>query len=674
MLALFACTKDLTEVATPNQEQLGSNITGFASVAAKGTLAVKLSPEAAQHALTLQTRSGAPATRSGLQSVDKVLDDIEALSFERIIEYDPEWEAEYSATGLNRWYAVTFDKSLDVAQVAKSLANKEGIVCVEMPIAGQYRKASATGPMRPMTDEDVLVGTSKTRAEMTANDALAHNQWHYHNTGYKGFPAVAGADVNAVDAWELCAGETNGHDVVVAVMDQPVYTEHPDLKANMWSDPENPKLHGYNFWNQSEKLDWKSHEGKEYADHGSHVAGTIAAVTNNKVGVAGIAGGRDGQGGNVKIMSCQILGYGKDNNDPYADSKAFTYALKKGAVISQNSWGYNFPDPSVTPELVEKWWESGQYDDMSLLKDAIETFVKFAGTKDPNSPIQGGLVLFSAGNSGDKNQGGKCYPAADKNVIAVSSMDWAYRPAYYTDYGTWVDITAPGGDWTTGKHTDGKIYNNAEILSTVLCDSSMSYDDNRKNDSKYYGYGYMQGTSMSCPHVSGVAALGLAYASKLGRKFTADEYRALLLSSVNGIDQYFVGEKKVDWGATITTLAMDDYKNKMGGGLVDALKLLLAIKGTPANYVKLNETVTLDLSKYFGGADSKITIVSVESNDLDKIGVDGKLTANGGKLTFTCKKEGAAMLNITAKAGDMEFKREIAVVSRANLASNGGWL
>lgn len=660
----FACTKDPSELSGRGEDSSGAVISGNPQVAAKGTLAVKLSPEAAAAVVAKQTRSEGVATRSGVEDIDAVLEEIGATRFERLWAYDPDWEERYATTGINLWYTVYFDPNTDVAQVGQQLARRAGIEAIQFPVDPKYRRVMREGPVRPYFIEDDTETDFPTRAATAMNDPMLGKQWHYDNPG-TGSRSKAGADINLTDAWSLCAGNSN---VIVAVIDEPIYTEHPDLKDNMWintNDPTKNGLHGYNFYNKSPELDWKSYYndpkyGIEYADHGSHVAGVIAAVNNNGIGVSSIAGGKSGQG--VKLMSCQIMGYSDKNTDKYADSRAFEYALKNGAVIAQNSWGYGY-DESFTPSDLEQIWTSGSDRTISLLKTAINTFIKFAGTDNPASPIQGGLVIFAAGNDGDLYRDAKIYPAADENVIAVGSMDWGFLPAYYTDYGSWVDITAPGGDQYLGER--------AGVLSTILCDNSMNYQDGRKSSSSY-GYGFMQGTSMACPHVSGVAALGLAYASQLGKKFTASEYKALLLSSIYGIDQNFTGTKY----AGNILLAMSDYKNKMGGGCVDALKLLLAIKGTPAIYVKTGEATTVDFARYFGGTASKIKLTGadIQKADLDKVGQNGVPNFSGTSMTFNCSKPGVMMMTLRATAGDTNISREFAIVSRPGLADNGGWL
>ena len=162
-------------------------------------------------------------------------------------------------------------------------------------------------------------------------------------------------------------------------------------------------------------------------------------------------------------------------------------------MIANNSWGYVFQDSEASKKATID----------ADLKAAIDYFIRYAGCDDdgnqlPDSPMKGGVVIFAAGNdSWDSNP-----ICAYEPVISVGAIGPDYSRAYYSNYGDWVDISAPGG---TAKVTSG------QILSTLASNK----------------YGEMQGTSMACPHVSGVAALIVSYHG--GQGFTNEMLKERLL-------------------------------------------------------------------------------------------------------------------------------------------------
>ena len=188
----------------------------------------------------------------------------------------------------------------------------------------------------------------------------------------------------------------------------------------------------------------------------------------------------------------------------------------------------------------------------------------------------------------------------------------------------------------------------------------------------------MQGTSMACPHVSGVAALGLSYALAKGRHYTVDEFKSMLLTAVNDIDSYIIGGTK-------NGMVLRNYRKNMGTGSIDAYQLLMQIEGTPCLPAKVGVQQVLSLDKFFGQASANLTYKSAEVSqaDMDKLGITAAPAFSYGKLQIKCTKPGVAKIKIKAMAGSssangemsgMEITKEFAIIARAVQAGNGGWL
>ncbi len=397
-----------------------------------------------------------------------------------------EFEPRHQRYGLDRWYTVDFNPELPLTRAASGFYGIEGVECLEF---------------------DYILKPS----DMPFNDPKISEQWHYSNDGSRSF-SVQGCDVNAFKAWEITTGSP---DVIVAVCDSGVDYEHEDLADNMWANEAEKNglpgkdddgngyiddVYGYNFCvGPSNQMVGKI----EPEDHGTHVAGTIAAVNNNGKGVAGIAGG-SGSGINaVRIMSVQTISeYGANIG------AAIVYAADHGAVLMNCSWG--LPDAVGTPQYVS---------------EAIEYFNNEAGMGADGvqvGPMAGGVIFFAAGNDGFAEE----YPAMDENIYAVSALGADYIKTTYTNYGDWVDFCAPGGEQSKQN----------PIMSTAV-------------GNQYKGF---QGTSMACPHVTGVAALAVSRFK--GPGFTREKLiRILQQSSVKTVYEY-----------------NSAYKGMLGAGLVDA--------------------------------------------------------------------------------------------------------
>lgn len=562
--------------------------------------------------------------------------------------------------GLHRWYSVKFDESIPVRKFAKEVAPSKHVNAIEFNTIVSLASDLKAHPMSMgnMADTRALEPMS------SFNDPYAKYQWNLHNSGDEAIAKTAreGADVGVLDAWELCTGSS---DVVVAVIDGPVQYNHPDLAAAMWvneaelngvegvdDDGNNyvDDVYGYNFNTagySGGKINWTT-EGE--SGHGTHVAGIVAAVNNNGVGISSIAGG-SGSGDGVRIMGCQVFdgAFAASDRDM---SNAFIYAADNGACIAQCSYAYD-------PRSFDS--DNAYINHTSIEYNAIKYFVNPENCN--HSAIGQNLAIFASGNETTSNSG---YPGALPICVSVTAYGPDYLPTGYTNYGRGCNIAAPGGDYSIGNSV-------SQILSTCIKDAVG--DD----------YAWMEGTSMACPHVSGVAALGISYAAKIGKKFEGDDYRHTLLTAVNDINSLMLEGTK-PYNGVADAVVLKNYHKRMGTGALDTWRLFMLIEGTPSVQVTAGERCSVDLKEYFGGSATDITYRGIEVSDeaREALGIKGDPKMDKGLLVIRCDKCGSAKIKISAIAGGgqlgggnniggTEITREVSIISRGVSSTNGGW-
>lgn len=303
------------------------------------------------------------------------------------------------------------------------------------------------------------------RPQVIPNDDYIGLQWHYDL-------------IRLPEAWDVITGND---EVIVAVIDSGVLINHPDLGGRLTSD-------GYDFISdvgtegdepvgERGGIDPNPNDpGDDIAGgssfHGTHVAGTIAAQTNNARGVAGVGWN------SARIMPLRVLGVGGGT------SYDLLQAIRYAAGLPNDSGTV----PARPADVIN----------LSLGSEASSTVEQDVF----NAVRARGVIVVAAAGNGASNI--KTYPAAYEGVFSVSAVDYSSNLAYYSNFGETIDVAAPGGDNTVDLNADG--YPDG-ILSTRGDDTSGTIVMN---------YGFSQGTSMAAPHVTGVAALMKAVWPQMG--------------------------------------------------------------------------------------------------------------------------------------------------------------
>ncbi|MBB3166939.1 S8 family serine peptidase [Simiduia aestuariiviva] len=406
---------------------------------------------------------------------------------------------------------------------------------------------------------------------LTPTDPMYLQQWHY--------PII-----ELPQAWDVATGTG----AIVAVVDTGVYLAHEDLAGQLVSgydfisDPANA-LDGNGIDNNPDDPGDGGIAGSS-SWHGTHVAGTVAAATNNGKGVAGVAFG-------AKVMPLRALG--KEGGSSYDILQAVRYA----AGLSNDS--------GTTP--------SQRANVINLSLGCQFCYSAFEEIEYQQAREAGVILIAAAGNEGNTDPG---YPASYNGVVSVSATDRFDAIAPYSNTGAFVDVAAPGGAQQSGA-VNG-------ILSTLV---------DQAGSQRRSGYAYYQGTSMAAPHVAGVAALMASiYPALTPAQFDT------ALSSGGIVDDLGASGRDNRYGhGRINARKAVQYATTLAGGTVPA-----SLVATPreVDFGSDTNSATVDVQREGDGA---IRVVTVESSASWLTATATAVDADGlGEYTFTADRGGLA--------------------------------
>lgn len=328
------------------------------------------------------------------------------------------------------------------------------------PVSGRAAVAVMEAFAKNPDVEYIEPDARMTLLQFTPNDTRYNEQWHYQNVT---------AGMRLPNAWSIATGSG----VTVAVLDTG-RTPHPDLDGNtvagydFVSNATNARDGDGRDSNPNDEGDWittnqcGSNSAQNSSWHGTHVAGTIAAVTNNGTGVAGVAFG-------ARIQHVRVLAACGGSLSDIAD-----------AIIWASGGSVSGIPNNATPARVINMSLGGSGSCGSTYQAAIDAAVS-----------RGTVVVVAAGNSNVDAVNAR--PANCNNVITVAASDRNGNRAYYSNYGSLVDVTAPGGDIRNAA-SNGVL---STLNSGITTQGSPSY-------------AFYQGTSMAAPHVAGLVAMMLS--------------------------------------------------------------------------------------------------------------------------------------------------------------------
>lgn len=444
---------------------------------------------------------------------------------------------QYQAQGLRTKQDFGRIKTVSIADAQQFLAEKGMRVSQSLLADKRWQTLQITNLLNEQDDIEIAEPNWKRypTAVPAINDPLFDQQWHYN-------------DIKLQQAWQALdsSGESalGSNSVTVAVLDSGII-DHPDLDAN--------RRDGFDFvQDDDDPTDPgdKAIGGQRSSFHGTHVAGTVAAI-NNTSGGTGVAP-------DVRLMPVRVL----DTDGGFVSDiiQGVCYAAQISSSLCSNI-------PTTTRADIIN---------MSLGSSSLSQIEEQVN----NLAMDSGVIVIAA--SGNESTSAPFYPAAYDRVISVSATNRNGDLASYSNFGSTIDVAAPGGDFAV----------DPGVISTWGDDSGSSTIST---------FGTLQGTSMAAPHIAGVAAL----MKSADEELTHDEFRTMLVA-----------------GDLTTDIGSAGKDNSFGYGLIDAEKSVLAVitGGGPRIISSVGNL-------YFGvGQSSKSFTISDGGEDLGTVNVNENIS------------------------------------------------
>jgi serine protease len=440
------------------------------------------------------------------------------------------------------------------------------------------------------------------RPLLVPDDTYYGYQWHY-------------STINLPQAWDITTGTPAVGDVIVAVIDTGVQLNHPDLAGKL--------IAGYDFIsNPAMSLDNNGIDpnpddpGDQFTPakssfHGTHVAGTVGAATNNGGGVAGVSWG-------AKIMPIRVLGKGGGTDFDIIEGVRYAARLPNGSN-------------TLPPKRADIINLSLGGPGFSQSAQAVVTEVRNLGV----------IIIAAAGND---NSSQLFYPASYAGVVSVSALDMNKARAPYSNFGTEIDVAAPGGNVGADLNNDGFVDG---VLSTKGDDSTGVIQA---------AYEFENGTSMASPHVAGVAALIKAVYPGL----TPAEFDFAISNGVIVDDLGATGRDNIYGRGLINALKAVQHAQLLASAPSNAPAFVASTTSVSFGITRTSQSVTVEkggtgtLTGVTGTSNQAWLTVAATSTDANGLGtytlnVNDSLLAPGlyqAKITFTATTVGVQPIQV----------------------------